>query len=200
VSSTIYLEGGGDAKDLQVRCRKGFNALLQSCGFAGRMPRLVASGGRETALSDFKTAHAGSAATDFVAMLIDSEEPVEDVEETWRHLAARDDWPRPEGAQDDQVLFMTTCMETWIVGDRKTLSAHYGPKLQASALPSLQNLEQRRRDEVQKALTRATRNCTNAYAKGERSFRVLAKLDPETLEAHLPSFARMRRILNDKLE
>lgn len=130
-------------------------------------------------------------------MLVDSEEPVADIERTWEHLAG---WPKPEGAEDDQVFFMTTCMETWIVADREALSTHYPAKLRANALPSLQNLEQRSRQEVQKALTHATRDCSNAYAKGERSFRVLGELNPETLTALLPSFARMRRILNEKLK
>ena len=36
-------------------------------------------------------------------------------------------------------------------------------------------------------------------AKGKRSFEVLGELDPEALKPHLPSFARMVRILNENL-
>lgn len=57
----------------------------------------------------------------------------------------------------------------------------------------------RARGEVQKALERATQNCSNPYGKGRRSFEILGKLDPDSLEQHLPSFARMRRILTAKL-
>ena len=49
VSSTIYLEGGGDSRDLLIRCQKGFRKLLERCGYAGRMPKLVACGGRGAA-------------------------------------------------------------------------------------------------------------------------------------------------------
>jgi hypothetical protein len=90
-------------------------------------------------------------------------------------------------------------METPIVADHDALKAHYGAKLQTSALPPRDQLEARGRHEVQDKLAHATRNCTNAYAKGKRSFEVLAKLSPATLEAHLPSFVRTRLILDRKL-
>ena len=94
---------------------------------------------------------------------------------------------------------MTTCMETWIVADRATLAEHYGADLQESALPALHALEGRARDAIQTALTHATRRCSNAYNKGKRSFGVLGQLDPATLSKYLPSFVRIRRILDASL-
>jgi hypothetical protein len=87
---------------------------------------------------------------------------------------------------------MTTCMETWIIVDREALAAHFGKKLQASALPPLTDMENRPRHEVQESLTHASHNCLNAYKKGKRSFEILGKLSPDTLEKHLPSFKRAR--------
>lgn len=81
MSARIYLEGGGTSKDLRIDCRRGFGRLLESAGFRGRMPRLVASGDRRSVNKDFKTAHANGTAT-YVAMLIDSEEPTADPERT----------------------------------------------------------------------------------------------------------------------
>ena len=199
MSTRIYIEGGGDSKQLKVQCRKGFRQLLERCGFSGRMPRLVACGGRSAAYGDFKTAHESNKA-EYVAMLIDSEKPVSNPEETWDHLRNCDRWERPDGADDEQVLFMTTCMETWIVADRDTLRQHYGSSLQESALPSLISLEQGNRQDIQEGLKRATRNCSNAYQKGKRSFEILGKLEPETMESHLPAFQRAKRILNEKLQ
>lgn len=100
---------------------------------------------------------------------------------------------------DEQVLFMTTCMETWIVTDQLTLQEHYGHRLQENALPPLTNLERRDRREVYDKLVHASRNCSNAYSKGKRSFELLAKLDPAVLKQHLPSFVRVDRILKVKL-
>lgn len=164
-----------------------------------RFPRLIASGSRNTAFSDFTTAHSTASAGVFVAMLIDSEDPVTDIDKPWHHLKTRDNWDRPPGATDDQVLFMTTCMETWIVADRGALGRHYGARLQHTALPSTVNLEGRDRGVVHDSLVHATRNCKNFYKKGERSFVMVGELDPATLEALLPSFARMKRILARKL-
>ena len=204
MSATLYLEGGGsgpDSKALQSRCREGFRKLLEKCDFNLRMPRTFACGGRACAFDDFKTAHRNKAAEDYVAMLIDSEDPLADLEAAWEHLTLRpgDNWEQPAGATDEQVLFMTTCMETWIVADREALRKHYGSKLQSSALPPLANLEARGRHDVQDRLAHAPRDCTNAYTKGKRSFEILAKLTPAVLDQHLPSFVRTRRILNDNL-
>ena len=111
MTAHLYIEGGASKED-QIRCREGFRKLLEKAGFSGRMPRLSACGGRESAFDDFKTAHASRKVGDYIAMLVDSEEPVENLEQTWAHLNSRDQWDKPAGAVDDQVLFMTTCMET----------------------------------------------------------------------------------------
>jgi len=199
VSARIYIEGAGDSKELHARCREGFRKLFEKCGFVLRMPKLIASGGRGEAFEDFKTAHAQGSPADYIALLIDSETPLETLDAAWDHLTAHDHWPRPSSAGDDQVLFMTTCMETWIVADHEALAGHYRHMLQRSALPSLVDLERRPRDEVQDCLARATSRCSNAYLKGRRSFAVLGTLDPEVLGTHLPSFSRVRRILASKL-
>lgn len=199
MNKTIYIEGGGDSNELHILCRKGFRKLLENCGFKDNMPRLVSCGGRESAFNHFQTAHANKSNSDYVAMLIDSEDTLTDLDATWSHLKLRDGWDKPSGSENDQVLFMTTCMETWIVADREALANHYGSDLQISALPPLVNLESRSRREIQDDLIQATRNSSKAYKKGKRSFILLEKLSPNTLESNLPSFARVKRILRERL-
>lgn len=202
VSAYIYIEGGGTgagSKDVDIRCREGFRRLLENCGFQGRMPRLVACGGRDTAFDAFKTALIGNSPGNFVALWIDSEDPLADREAAWAHLRERDQWAQPEGVVDEQVLFMTTCMETWFVADRAALQEHFKDQLQNSALPPRHNLEDRFRHDVQDMLTHATRGCTNAYTKGKRSFEILGRLNPVVLAQYLPSFVRVRRILGARL-
>jgi hypothetical protein len=200
VSAIIYIEGGGDSKELHVRCREGFRKLLEKCGFAGRLPRLVACGTRNAAFGDFRVAHEQATASEFVGLLVDSEDPVADVNAPWIHLKSRDQWSMPDGAAEVQVLLMTTCMETWIVSDRSALTSHYGQALQESALPPLMDLEDRAREDIQNKLVHATRNCGNRYEKGRRSFEILSKLDPNVMSPALPSFARLRSILSTRLE
>lgn len=199
MSAKVYIEGGGDSKDLRIRCREGFRQLFKKCGFGGRMPRLVACGGREATFDDFNTAHSAAADGDYVAMLVDSEEPVDDIERPWQHLKGRDGWSKPAGADDDQALLMTTCMETWLAADRQALSHYYGTCVQVSALPPLRNIESRERAAILQALAQATRTCKRAYAKGRASFEIVARLDPHVLQQHLPSFARCKRALERRL-
>jgi hypothetical protein len=78
----------------------------------------------------------------------------------------------------------------------KTLKAHYGQHFQEGALPNLHQVENRMR--VRDNLELATRNCNNKYLKGNRTFKILAKLTPEILRQHLPSFVRVSKILRDK--
>jgi hypothetical protein len=49
-----------------------------------------------------------------VGLLIDSEDTVDMSnnplqQSTWEHLRRRDEWERPLGAEDEQVLLMTNC-------------------------------------------------------------------------------------------
>jgi Domain of unknown function (DUF4276) len=209
VSAYIYVEGGAggpnqdgsSSKYITTRCQEAFHKLLDGMGFKGRKPRLIACGGRAKVFDRFCTAlKAGGA--DYIAMWIDSEEPMADIEKAWKHLAEVKTvapWEKPEGAVDDQVLFMTTCMETWIVADRAALRDHYKQKLNENPLPHTNGLEGKHRHTVQQALETATKDCKNAYAKGKRSFEILEKLNPAVLKEHLPSFARVERILKKKL-
>ena len=203
MSARIYIEGGAkgpDSKEIKIRCQEAFHKLLDKMGIK-RKPRLKACGGRQSVYDDFCTAHASQTA-DYVAMLIDSEDPITDVEKTWAHLESVTTvpkWDKPNGAIDEQVLFMTTCMETWLIADRATLRQHYGDKLQETALFPLNDLEKRQRHAVQDAIINATRKCSNAFKKGERSYAVLGKLNPSGLDS-LPSFARVAKILKKKLK
>jgi hypothetical protein len=201
VSSYIYVEGGGsgrDSKNADIQCQRAFHKLLDKMGFTGRKPRLVARGGRHAVYGRFVTRHSAGGAN-FVALWIDSEDTPADLETAWTHLKSRDGWDQPAGAEDEQVLFMTTCMETWLVTDRAALREHYRSELQESALPPLVNLEARGRHDIQDKLNQATRNCSNAYEKGARSYGMLGQLNPAVLAQHLPSFVRVRRILNKRL-
>ncbi|MFO7802400.1 MAG: hypothetical protein R6V55_08915 [Desulfovermiculus sp.] len=69
MGAVIFIEGGGDSKDLHLECRKAFRMLLEKTGFSGRMPRLVACGGRDDAYDDFRTSHEKSSPGEYIVML-----------------------------------------------------------------------------------------------------------------------------------
>jgi Domain of unknown function (DUF4276) len=198
VKVTIFVEGGGDSKEQIVRCREGFRKLVEKAGFTRpKSPAITACGGRGRAYDKFKTVVAISD-SGYAILLVDSEDPVNNADEdpdsgaAWQHLRSRDGWERPASAENDQAQLMATCMETWLMADQQALRAFFGHLLHSNALLSLHNLEARTRHEVQEALQRATRDCgkDRTDAKGEKSFKVLAELDPTTLKRHLLHFRR----------
>jgi hypothetical protein len=134
-------------------------------------------------------------------MLIDSEDPVANPEKTWDHLMARDKWKKPDNCDDENVLFMTTCMETWITSDRDALREYYKLRgnFNESPLTPLSEIEGRNRHDIQVGLKEATRNTTQPCSKGENSFKLVGELNPAVLEEHLVAFRRMKRILDKKL-
>lgn len=196
MSVKIYVEGGGDSKELRARCREGFRKLLEKAGFQNRMPRIVACGARNAAYDDFCTAFKAAREDAYPVLLIDSEALV--TEDAWEHLMSRDGWERPEGAEGEQAQLMVTCMETWVMADRTALKTVFNKCLWVKALLPEQGLESRTKEDVQKALEAATHDCgpQRAYSKGRRSFRALSQLDPETLKARLPHFNRLLDTLN----
>jgi hypothetical protein len=199
VSVTIYVEGGGESKQLRTLCREGFNKLIKNLGFEGRMPKIVAGGGREKTYDMFNNCIASARIDEFPILLVDSEDPI--TSGPWDHLKARDNWNRPVGVQDDQAQMMATCMETWIMADHETLRNFFGSCLRERTLIQGNDLENRSRKELLEALESATNNCgrNRGYKKGMCSFQILAKLNPRSLERNLPYFCRFKETLDRHL-
>jgi hypothetical protein len=196
VKVKLYVEGGGDGKDLRIACTRGFRKLL---GKAGYRLRPVACGSRNAAFDRFRTALRGR--DDYYPMLlVDSESAVSG--KPWEHLKKPGGWKKPSRAKDDQAQLMVQCMETWCVADRKALRRFFGQCLQESALPQLDNLESRPKHDVQQKLKHATRPCgpNRMYKKGRRSFELIAELDPSELKKHLPHFKMFCTVLDKKLK
>lgn len=193
---TLYVEGGGDSKTLRIECRRGFREFLEKAGLKGKMPAIVASGGRRAAYEDYCTALTQATAA---VLLVDSEAPVSprhqqgnpDTWQPWQHLKARpgDGWDKPAGAQDTDCHLMVQCMETWFLADRQTLQSFFGQGFRESALPAATlPLESVAKDDVYNALEQATQRCKTkgGYGKGDHSFKLLARIDPAKVVAASP--------------
>ena len=181
MSSRLYVEGGGDGKDLRTRCRKAFASFLEKAGLEGRMPRIVACGPRNEAYKRFKTAFEKRESDDFVVLLVDSERPVQ-VRGAWQHLAEPpDEWDTPPGANDENAHLMVQCMEAWLLADPDTLARHFGSGFQKP--PANQNIEQVAKKDLLAQLATATRRTkAKRYHKGHHSFALLAQIDPVRVE------------------
>lgn len=175
----LYVEGGGDSHALHSRCREGFCGFLKKAGFRGRMPRIVACGGRQSAFDDFKTA---CESNETALLLIDSEDCVS-VNSPWVHLANRpgDRFAKPQNAKDDHCHLMVVCMESWFLADKDALSRFFGQGFNANALPQNVDIEAISKHDIYDGLQRATSHCrTKApYGKGEHSFKILLLIAPD---------------------
>jgi hypothetical protein len=176
----LFVEGGGDHNDaLKTECRRAFAALLEKAGLRGRMPRIVACGGRQNAFDQFCTAIDGG---ESAILLVDSEEPV-DQESPWQHVAQRpgDRWSKPAGATEDHLHLMVQCMEAWFLADRQAIRDFFGQGFNENALPPVTSVpEDVGKQDLYRRLEQATRKTKTkgTYDKGDHAFRLLAMLDP----------------------
>ena len=179
VDFVLYVEGGGDTGKLHDACRRGFRVFLEKAGVTKNRPRIVACGGRSRAYDKFRTAlREGRRAL----LLIDSEASVKHTS-PWLHLHNRpgDGWTKPDNATDDHCHLMLECMENWFLADRETLRAFSGQDFRETALPPRsRDIETVPKATAIDALVKATQDCkpTLRYDKGERSFDLLARIDP----------------------
>jgi len=179
----VFVEGGGVSSSGKIRCQNAFNSLFQKCNLK---VNIVAKGSRNEVFKWFRNTLKQQKDERFLAMLIDSEDSVENTDKTWLHLQRRDRWTKPDKASDDQVLFMTTCQETWVYAD---LHMKRGIKLQP-------DIEKYNRDNIRTQLEKIT---DGKYDKAHgKQFKFVAEIEPNNLTA-LPSFTRTCRILTEKL-
>ena len=95
MSTTVYVEGGGDkdTKALRTQCRRAFSEFFRKAGLTGRLPRVFACGSRQRAYEDFHHACDGRRGG-VPVLLVDSEGPVVDAD-PWMQLKHSDGWDRP---------------------------------------------------------------------------------------------------------
>ena len=187
VRATLYIEGGGEGRELGARFREGWNAFFKSAGLASKT-KIVRGGGRDKTFDLFVTAIENNRPNVVPILLVDSEDPVAAGHTVWQHLSTRKDdgWRQPPNADDDQAFLMVQAMETWFLADRDALRKYFGARFKQNALKKWPNLEVVSKRTVLGALKRATAKCTKHYAKGKVSFELLAHIDPALVATACP--------------
>lgn len=195
----MYVEGGGNKNNaLAIRCRQGFHEFFSKAGLKGRLPKVVACGGRASAYKDFKTSHENAGKDDISILLVDSEGPVSG-KSSWEHVKQQqeDQWHRPAGATDDQLHLMVQAMEAWLHADSVALRAFYGQGFREEALSQRKGVEDIPTTDLTTGLQRATRECQKGpYSKGEHSFQLLALIDPAKIRAASKYADRLLSVLD----
>ena len=195
----VYVEGGGDGRELRARCREGFSVFFERATLAGRMPRIIACGSRSNAFNKFRVALSSSNKVEFIVLLVDSEDSVAEGSGPWHHLAKRDGWDKPDNAKDENVHLMVQCMETWFLADRDGLAAYFGHGFNPKALAGRREIEDVAKADVLDGLKNATRQCKKGeYGKGRHSFDILKQIDSSKLLVASPHAKRLIDILREK--
>ncbi len=186
VTATLYIEGGGERRELGARFREGWNEFFKSAG-VGNKTKIVRSGGRDQTFERFVTATEVGHPDTVPLLLVDSEAPVAAENSVWQHLSLNDkNWIRPSGAGDDQAFLMVQIMETWFLADRVALQKYFKEGFKQNALKKWSKLENVPKSTVDDVLRRATASCSKRYSKGKVSFELLAQIDPALVEAACP--------------
>ena len=120
VTATLYVEGGGEGKDLRARFRKGWRTFFDKEGVAART-KIVRGRGRQQTFNRFVAAVRDRRGDALPLLLVDSEGPVRSGHSPWQHLLARDGWQKPDEADDCQAFLMVQFMETWFLADKDGL-------------------------------------------------------------------------------
>ena len=131
-------------------------------------------------------------------LLIDSERPAAEVTKPWKYLPK---CKRPNWADDRSCYLMVQCLETWLLADPEAIRVHYDEKSkpcfrprELKAWPPLETVD---RKILQKALEKATENCTRPYFHAYGNV-LIAVVSREKL-MKLPSVERLFKDLKIKI-
>lgn len=194
----IYIEGGGEGKDLHIRFQRAWTKFFQAAGLEGKMPRIVTGKGRTNTFDRFSVAIQNRRSDETPILLVDSEDSVKPITTIWEHLKTRDGWERPSKANDEHVYLMVHVMETWFLADLATLHTYFGNKFKADKIPAWKDLEAQSKASVFKALENATAECEKQYAKGKVSFEILGEINPQKVKEHCPNAKRLLDFLANR--
>lgn len=185
MSVKIYIEGGGKTDRLKSELRQSFQQLFIKAGFHSRLPHVVACGSRNDAYSDFKTAINNKKQEETILLLVDSEDCIAENINKWEHVKKRDSWKKPTDAQEDNIFFMVTCMESWFLADKDAVKSFYGQYFNVNALPKTSEYESIEKTTIYASLENATKKTQKgSYGKGAHSFKILALLDANKVKNH----------------
>ena len=204
----LYVEGGGPkGKDLNSKCRRGFQKFITNAGIEApdHILRIVACGPRGTTYKNFGRAIGQKTSA---MLLVDSEEPVQRQEDKnsskwqpWEHLKRRENWTKLDGSEDTDCHLMVQAMENWFLADPVGLENFFGvgfdPKcLPGEATPS----EEIGKGLAKKLLEQASQNCQSPYKKGALSFELLGEICPAKVINRSPWACRFIDELRKKLQ
>ena len=181
----LFIEGGGDSQEQR----------FEKTALKGRLPRLVAAGGRHLAYENLTASLAIRNDPYLPVILVDSEDLIDYIDSKdcdkldqviWTHLFKRDKWKKPVNCPSKRVFLMIATMENWMLADPEGLAIHYKEGFSLPNPPTAP--EMLTKEQALIMLEAATKNCKSPYRKGIKDYGALASLNPAIIAGKCPSF------------
>ena len=180
----IYVEGGGNDRYSWKKLRAGLSNFLNPLRELARSRRIgwsiIPCGSRNDTFKEFTMSlrHNPQA---FNLLLVDSENKV--TLPRWDHLRRQDRWQVPT-LPEEHCHLMVQMIEAWLIADPEALAEFYGQGFLLGAIPARQDVEAVAKDDLMRALDRATaRTQKGRYHKISHCADLLGRLDPERVRA-----------------
>lgn len=202
----VYIEGGAEGRTADSDFRRGWKKFLTELHETARNNgyhslEVVRGKCRGNAFHLFKT-HMKNCPDDLCVLLADSETEVPEGTCVWDTVAQRDGdkWQRPHWASERHLFLMVVFIETWLLTDPEALQAYFKRNFDARPLPTT-NLEQRSKDDVERALKKATENCRNGPYRHGQAHEIIENVRPEkvkTLRHGLRLFEELGNLIRNQ--
>ena len=181
----VYIEGGstGVTGDNDFRrCWKKFlselHELARQCGY--HRLNVIRGKGRGNTFNLFVNSKANWP-RDLSVLLVDSETAVPTSASVWKIVGDRDKWQKPSWATDRHLYVMVHFVEAWLLTDQDALKQFFDGGLNLKVLPS-SNLENRSKNEINDALTRATKDTKKGAYRHGQAHQIIELVDPEKVK------------------
>jgi hypothetical protein len=169
----VYVEGGAEGRVADSDFRRGWKTFLNDLHLLARdngyhSLEIVRGKGRANTFRGF-TNHQAQHPNDLCVLLVDAETEAPEGIRVWDVVArrAQDSWQRPNWATERHLYLMAHFVETWLLTDQDALQEYFRRGFNSRPLPTT-NLESRPKNEIENALTAATRNSSRGeYCHGQ---------------------------------
>lgn len=183
----IYIEGGAEGKTADNDFRRGWKKFLSKLHELAMQSgyqslEVVRCKGRSDAFRRFRY-YWKQYPHDLCALLVDSETAVPTNAQVWDVVAQRegDGWQRPDWAQEQHLYLMVAFVETWLLTDQEALANFFKRNFNPRPLPTT-DLENRTKDDIEHALTQATKNCKNGPYRHGQAHEVIEFVNPDKVK------------------
>lgn len=184
----VYIEGGAEGRvgdnDFRRCWKKFLNELHDLARATGRYHSLevVRGRGRGNAFRLFER-HRNRHPNDLCVLLVDSEGAVPEGTKVWDVVAQRADdrWSQPRWAGESHLYLMVHSVETWLLTDQDALHRFFRHGFAPNVLPTTA-LEQRPKEEIFKALKRATINSNRGAYQHGHAHLIIEDVRPERVK------------------